>query len=41
VETLGGEHMCLDQQVERSQRRGTDADLIGQRGQLISTPSRA
>ncbi len=31
VEPLGGENMGLDQQVERSQRRGAGADLIRER----------
>ena len=33
VQTLGGEHMRLDQQMERSEHRGACADLVGERGQ--------
>ena len=41
VKPLRGQHMVLDQRMQRTQRRRARADLIGQRRQASSTPSRA
>ena len=33
VQALGGQHMRLDQAMQRPQRRGAGPDLVGQRGE--------
>lgn len=41
VQPLGGHDMSSDQRMQRRQRRGGGADLVGERERLSSTPSRA
>jgi hypothetical protein len=40
MQPLGGEHVALDQSMERLQRHRTGADLVGQRRQAQIDASR-